>query len=193
MESLRNHPNQYRGVLLIVLPFFINPKIKHMRRTVWNYIRVKFLPGTDLRGKRNGMSRPTRIYEISIFETDEKTNKEKFIGKEYAPSGIKYTSKRIDPTTFVTTWERTGKTPNPKPLKHYSDQSLKKLGYSVSEVRTIRTRCFSARDIKLVCKRLGIKSTYSKKGERLTSASDQAKALLNEYNGKKYLIPGYLK
>lgn len=141
---------------------FLNFKFNDMNKTitVWNYIRVKFLPGTDPKGKREKLSRPKRIFQIIYdeYKNDELINTR----IEYAPAGVKGTSRRIDPTTFTTTWENAGKTPTPRPLRKYNDEKLKELGYSISEINKIRERNFRAKDVKVVAKKLKIKTSEAR-------------------------------
>jgi hypothetical protein len=137
--------------------------------TVWEYIRVKFLPGTDPKGKRTKMSRPKRIYKITYFDEDGVIT-----DTQFAPAGVKGTSRRIEATTFITEWEH-GPTPTPKPLNKYSDTQLKQLGYSPDEIFHIRERRFSSKDIKLVSHNLKI-------------SREEAKVLLTEHKGNRHAI-----
>jgi hypothetical protein len=146
------------------------------KETVWSYIRVKFIPGTDPKGKRTKYSRPTRIYQIEYFEEGS------VIKVEYAPAGVKGTIRRIDPSSFITKWERAGKTPTPKPLRKYNDEYLKKLGYSIEEIRKIRERNFSSKDVKIVCNRMKDKKT----GKRMSR--EEAKKLLTDNKGNLHLV-----
>lgn len=139
------------------------------KKTVWEYIRIKFKPGTDPKGKRTKFSRPIKIYKITITHED---GSETF---EFAPSGVVGTSRRIDPGTFITEWERAGHTPTQRPLRKYCDESLKKLGYSIEEIKGIRGRNFSAKDVNLVFRNLKI-------------SKEEAKTLLTEHKGNRHEI-----
>lgn len=125
--------------------------------TVWEYIRIKFK-------QRTKASRPTRVYKI--------THKNGTI--EYAPAGVKGTSRRLKVEDLILTWEG-GQTPLPRPLRKYDDATLMKRGYSIEEIRTIRERPFSSKDIDLVAKNLKIKRP-------------KAKELLIEHKGNRHKI-----
>jgi hypothetical protein len=141
--------------------------------TVWQYIRVKFKPGTDKKGRRQKFSRPQRIFEITC--TQEQENKEIKTWKEYAPTGVKGTAKRITSSDFVTEWERSGPTPTPRPLRKYDDMTLKKMGHSIEQIKVIRGRNFSAKDVKIITHKIGCSNT-------------EAKELLKKYNGNRHAI-----
>jgi hypothetical protein len=150
-------------------------------RTVWEYLRIKFKPGTDPKGKRTKFSRPTRVYKISYFTFEEnKPSEEAFDHFEYAPTGVKGTSKRIKEDDFIVEWER-GPIPTPKPSRKYTDEQLKAFGYSDELIEKIR-RNYSSKDIKLVCNNLKDKKT----GKRLTRI--EAMELLNKNKGNRHKI-----
>lgn len=125
----------------------------------WEVTRVKFVnPET---GK---LSRPKKVYSITLGND-----------VQYAPYGEKNTGKRIDVSQIVITWKNAGHTPTSKPLRKYCDESLKSMGYTIEEIRKIRERNFSSKDIDLVAKNLGIKRS-------------EAKELLVESNGNRHKI-----
>jgi hypothetical protein len=146
------------------------------KETVWSYIRVKFIPGTDPKGKRTKYSRPTRIYKIEYLEENV------IVKTEYAPTGVKGTIRRINSSTFITEWEHAGKTPTPRPLRKYNDEYLKKLGYSVEEIRKIRGKNFSSKDVKIICNRIKDKETNKR------MSREKAKELLIANNGNLHLV-----
>lgn len=133
--------------------------------SIWEYIRIKFKPGCGPgRAKSTIFSRPQKIYKITTGELIE-----------YAPAGVKGTLRRLDVNDMIFEWERAGKTPTERPLRKYDDATLRKRGYTIEEIRKIRERNFSAKDIKLVAKKLKLKNA-------------EARELLIKHNGKKHKL-----
>lgn len=147
------------------------------KTTVWEYIRVKFKPGTDPKGKRVKFSRPKRIYQITTKIID-KDNIET-VTVEYAPVGIKGTAERIDQNDFILEWVH-GPRPTPRPSAKYTDEQLKEWGYSDELIKKIR-RNYSSKDVKLLCNRL-----KNDEGKRLSR--EEARELLDKHKGKRHEI-----
>lgn len=150
---------------------FPQQKVSTKVESIWEVIRVKFKPA----GERTKFTRPARIFKITTG--DQIT---------YAPKGVKGTIKRLNSDDFITEWPRAGKTPTERPLRKYCDESLKKMVhtidqdgtthcYTIEDIRVIRERNFSAKDIDMVSKNLSI-----------TRA--EARKLLEENGGHKHKI-----
>jgi hypothetical protein len=133
------------------------PKIVRKQESTWEIIRVKFVLMSDK------YSRPKRVYKITTGDV-----------VTYAPIGVKGTARRINPILFITEWEH-GPTPTPQPPRKLCDVSLKKLGYSIEQIKEIRGRNFSAKDVKIVRNKLKISTT-------------EARDLLIKHNGSRHLI-----
>jgi len=121
-------------------------------------IRVKF--HTTKNGESK-LSRPVRVYKITTKDVV------KYI--KYPSVGY---AKEINPKEFVTDWKR-GKTPRQKPLRKYTKDQLKQLGYSIDEIAKLH-RGFSAKDVSTLRRRMG--------GTKVISG-DIARKLLTNHGG----------
>lgn len=148
----------------------VPPKIKPT--TIVEVIRVKFhVKKKDIQT----LSKSTRIYKLTTGDKIEykRYNSNKNYG---AP---------LNPSEFITEWKK-GPTPTPKPLRKYSDIELQKRGYTIDQIKEIRGRSYSAKDVKTFRQRMGGLKKFSAKEAR--EQLDKHKTINNAILANKEIL-----